>query len=262
MPILVSDVIARIRRVGLDAQPNTDFYNDQIDLIPAIDSSVKWLVSVINAAKANNKQTEEFMRELAICDVYQTDGYSRIKFDDSVWSIDAIAPLCKTAPNGVPVPVLPTDDFTSVKRIDRSFVSSNYSAARRTIEEVNQNRNNPMSPGYLPSGVSQSLLVEGSSLNITFGYHGFYDYIYPSASTSKGTQITILPEIPKKLCAVFYILNPAQITSVNDIIKFPVSLFNMLYEKSLQFVSYSQGDGTTIWQVTEMDINKLFKSAT
>lgn len=260
MPITAQSIVTRMRQVGLDAQPNTDYFDTTIDLLPAIDSAVKWLVTVCNAAKAQNKSTEEALRELAKCYIYRTNAYSRIIFENSVWSIDAVAPLCATTPNSNPIPAQPTSPFQSWKRTDLSFVRSYYSAYRKTIEEVNQNRLNPMSPGYFPPDEDSSILIEGSQYNITFCYVPSYDYIYPTVAA--GSYIEILPEIPQKLCAVFLTENPASVTSVNDIIKFPESLFNLVYEKALQFVSYSQGDQTSLYGVTDVDIARLVKYTT
>lgn len=258
MPIQAADIIARVRRVGLDAQPNTDYYDDNIDIIPAIDSAVKWLVSVINAARSQNKATDEAVRELAKVYIYRTSEQSRIIFEDSIWTIDSVAPLCTTIENGLaPLPV-PTSPFQSWKRNNLSFVRSYYSCFRKTIEEHNANRLNPMSPGFMPESLSQSQLTEGSKYNISFCYIPSYDYNY--INVAKGSYIEILPEIPYKNCAIFCIEQPSAVISANDTIRFPQSLFNILYEKTLQFISYSQGDGTSIWSVTENDISKLFKA--
>lgn len=258
MPITVQSIIDRMRRVGLDAQPNTDFYTDLEDLVPAIDSSVKWLVSVINKARSENKATDEVIRELTQARIYRTSSQSRIIFETDIWTIDAVAPLCDTITNGTPTPAVPASSFMSWSRTDLAFVRSYYSAFRKTIEETNQNRTNPFSPGFLPDNVTSSDLSEGSRLNITFCYVPSYDYIYPTVAA--GSYIEILPEIPNKLCAVFVVKNHPAITLASDTILFPVSLFNLVYEKALQFVSYSQGDDTNIWGVTGNDVSLLVKS--
>lgn len=258
MPILVQDVIDRMRNVGIDAQPNTDYYDDLLDLVPAIDSSVKWLISVINKARSENKATDEVVRELTQTRIYRTSLQSRIMFEDDLWTIDAVAPLCDTVDNTTNPPAPPASTFMSWYRSDLSFIRSYYSAYRKTIEETNQNRQNPFSPGFLPDGVTSSDLTEGSRLNITFCYVPSYDYIYPTVAA--GSYIEILPEIPNKLCAIFLVKNHPAITATGDTILFPVSLFNLVYEKALQFVSYSQGDNTDIWNVTANDVALLVKS--
>lgn len=258
MPISVQSVIDRMRNVGLDAQPNTDYYDDVLDLIPAIDSAVKWTVTVINKARSENKATDEIVRELSKSLIYKTSSQSRIIFEEAWWTIDAVQPLPDTISNGTPTPANPASPFMSLYRSDLSFVRSYYSAFRKTIEEAGQNRTNPFSPGFVPDSNTLFLLVEGSKLNITFGYVPSYDYIYPTVAA--GSYIEILPEIPNKLCAVFVIQNPAPVTAVGQTILFPVSIFNVIYEKALQFVSYVQGDDTTIWGVTDNDIAKLVKS--
>ena len=258
MSILVSDIISRMRNVGLDAQPNTDYYDDLEDLVPAIDSSVKWIVSVINKARSENKSTDEVLRELTQARIYRTNDQSRINFDSAIWTIDAVAPLPETIANTTNPPTPTTSGFQSLYRSDLSFVRSYYSAFRKTIEESNQNRMNPFSPGFMPEHLTQADLTVGSNLNITFCYVPSYDYIYPTVAA--GSYIEILPEIPQKLCAVFLVKNHPAVTATADTILFPVSIFNMVYETALQFVSYSQGDDTTIWGVTNNDVALLVKS--
>jgi hypothetical protein len=250
--ISAGTIISRLRNVGLDAQPNTDYFTDADDLLPAIDSSVKWIVAVINAAKAQNKATEEALRELSFCKVYVTSKQSRIEIEDSVWTIDAVCPLCETESNGGTPPTPPTDDFESYERTDLVYIGSGYQCYRKTIEEVNNNLSNPFSPGFTPNGANISV---GSNDNVTYAYIPSYNYNNPSSA--QGTFIEILPLLNKKLCAIFYVKNHPAIVSANDNILFPESAFNLIYEKALQFISYSQGDQTNIWGVTDKDINNL-----
>lgn len=258
MPILVTDLIARIRANGLDAQPDTDYYDDVKEIVPAIDSAQKWLVSIIDKIRSNNKDTDEVIRELTQTKVYTTSVLSRLIFDDTIWTIDAVVPLPVTASNGTTPPITPTDNYKSYENTDLMFVSSWYSAARKTIEESNENRNNPFSPGFSPPNIDLTLLVEGSNLNIDFMYVSSYGYNNPSTST--GSYIEIQPYLSRKKVALFLVMRPAAITATNQSLQFPTSMFNIVYEKALQFLSYSQGDQTTIWQVTEEDVKKLLAS--
>lgn len=263
MAIIAQDIVSRIQQVGLDAQPDTDYYSVQNEILPAIDSSVKWLMSVIQSARSKNKNTDEIVSELAQCLIFITSYQSRIQFDEikDWWTIDAVVPLPKVASNNLPPPVPPinANPFASTLRNDFVFLYSNYSAKRKTIEEANENRNNPFSSGYLPSNVNQSLLIGGSDLNIDFSY--LAPYIYNQDPSSPiAPFIEINPLIPNKECAVFVTKRPLPIISVNTSIPFPVTVFNVIYEKALQFLSYSQGDQTTIWEVTEQDIAKLINA--
>jgi len=260
MPILVSDIIARIRSNGLDAQPDTDYYSDTNEIIPAIDSAQKWLISLIDKSRSNNKDSDEVVKELASCRIFTTSSLSRIGIDDTIWTIDSIVPLPNTASNSKtpPTPPTPVAGFTaSYENTDLMFVNSWYSAARKSIEESNENRNNPFAPGFMPTNISQSLLVEGSSLNVDFMYVSPYSYQDP---VTTAFSIEIQPSIPLRKCAIFCIIKPTAVTSSTQSLQFPTSVFNIIYEKALQFLSYSQGDQTNIWQVTETDISKLLSS--
>lgn len=263
--ILVSDLISRIRKVGLDADPDTDYYNDDRDIIPAIDSSVKWLTSQINAAKAQNKNTQEIMRELSFAGVFQLSDKSRVMLPDSIWSIDAIWPLPITVQTPNIAPVVQTDTKVSVARPDKTHVSSSYAAYRKTVEEWSLQNDNPFQPGgWQVGGGNPALLVEGSNLNVVFGYLDPYTYsgypttVTPAAPTN--VEIEIAPAIPNKLVTLMYCKTPSLVALSTDKILFPTSAFDIIYIKALQYISYSQGDGTTIWQVTEQDVAKLFKS--
>ena len=57
-----------------------------------------------------------------------------------------------------------------------------------------------------------------------------------------------------------YVAVPAQVTLETDIIPFPSTLEDLIYEKSLNYVSRKQGDGTNIFSVTDRDINNLLTS--
>lgn len=258
MPILVSDIVSRIQANGLDAQPDTGYYSVPTEIIPAIDSAQKWLVSAVDKLRSNNKDTDEVIKELASSRVFTTSVLSRIVFDDSIWTIDAVQPLPATASNGTTPPTPPTDQYASYENTDLMFVSSWYSASRKTIEEAGENRNNPFAGGFQPPNIPANTLVEGSSLNVDFMYVAPYAYTNPSTST--GFYIEIQPYIPRKKCAIFCILKPIAITQTNQSLQFPTSMFNLVYEKALQFLSYSQGDQTNIWEVTDNDIQTLLNS--
>lgn len=256
--IVASEIVSRVQQVGLDAQPDTDYYSVNNEIIPAIDSAVKWVTSVVQKARSNNKKTDEVVAELQLCYIWRTNIQSRITINVSqVWTIDAVAPLPATVSNGGAIPPNPPDQFACVLRSDLNFGSSNYFAKRKTIEEVD--RNNPMSAGYMPPSIASSALVEGSNLNLDFGYIPSYKYDQ-NLLNAQAPFIEIVPSIPQKLCALFFTEIPAKVVATTDVIKYPAPLFNMIYEKTLQFLSYSQGDGTTIWEVTDDDISMLLNS--
>ena len=91
MPIPAQQVIDRVRQVGLDAE-GADYYDDVIDIIPAINASLEWLTAVISAAFGQKKMGEEVFQDLVQARVFQTSDFSRIFFNSTdlgheVWTI-------------------------------------------------------------------------------------------------------------------------------------------------------------------------------
>lgn len=248
-------------RSALDAQPDSGYYDSTFDFIPSIDSACKWIFSIIVASKSRSKRAAEILREAQFNYIYVTNIQSRIMIEGAIWSIDAVFPLPFTISNGQPTPPPPLDDFESYVRTDLVYQYSNYSAYRKTVEQTGENRNNPFSPGYNPPTISQSQLVEGSNLNIDFCYIEPYSYNTQQENPmDKRGYIEIQPFIPKKMCAVAYTINPNPILGTGTNINLPDSAFLLIVEKALSFLSYQQGDKTTLYQVTEVDIQRVLSS--
>ena len=77
MPIPAQQVIDRVRQVGLDAE-GADYYDDVIDIIPAINASIEWLTAIISAAFGQKKMGEEVFQDLLQARVFQASNFSRI----------------------------------------------------------------------------------------------------------------------------------------------------------------------------------------
>lgn len=252
--ILVSDIIFRIR-TRLDAV-GSGYYDDTDDLIPAIQSSIEWLVSLINANMSDKKISEESLRELRVAVVFQTSENSRINIDETFWTIEAVYPLPLTSPNNPPVISPNPHPEESLVRDDLLHIRSSYSAKRMTLEEWAENEKNPFAAGNTVKDCC--VLTHGSDCNIKFGYLNPLEY---RATTNFATtrDLEVRPYIPNKLCTLFYVENPDKIEETTDEIRFPISLFEIITDKALQFVSYKQGDGTSIWEVSGADVNQLVK---
>ena len=70
MPILGQDMASQMR-FALDAE-GADHYDDALDIIPAINSAVRWLENVINIALGEKKIGEEIFQDLTTAGVFQT----------------------------------------------------------------------------------------------------------------------------------------------------------------------------------------------
>ena len=91
MPIPAQQVIDRARQVGLDAE-GADYYDDIIDIIPAINASIEWLTAIISAAFGQKKMGEEVFQDLVQARVFQPSNFSRVFLNSAdlgheVWTI-------------------------------------------------------------------------------------------------------------------------------------------------------------------------------
>jgi hypothetical protein len=237
---------------ALDAE-NSDHYTNALDYIPAINSAMKWLTSVVNMAIGQDKIGEEFFREISYSGVFQTNNHSRISlntFPNEVWTILAINPLPITSPSGITPPVT-TDNTLSYFRPDFIHVRADFSCKRLGIEEWANNRQNPFESGYEGDAICGDLVR--------------YAYLNPinHHNTNLGTravEVEIRPSIPNKLATVFWAKKPTDIVNITDNIEFPNSVRQLLFDKSLNYISYKQGDQTNLFSVTEKDIQLLLNN--
>lgn len=252
MPILAQDVADQLR-FALDAE-DSDHYSDTLDIIPAINAAVKWSVGIINIALGEKKISEESLSDISIARVMQTSKDSRIEIEtipDEVWTILAIYPLPTTDSTGnaaVPQP----DLKASVHRSDLYHVSSNYDAKRLTAEQWNINRNNPFAAGNIVQSDDCPELLDYAYLNPI-------KYFKETGATSV-KDIEIRPYIVNGLVTVVYAKKPDEISDLGDSIELPSSLFQIIFNKSLAYIAYKQGDGTNLDSISKDDINQLIQT--
>ena len=252
MSILVQDVVSRLRS-ALDAE-GADHYDDIRDFIPAVNSSVNWLISVINATLGHKKLGEEVFRELKVVEVHWTSRDSRISFNSmqfEPWTITAIYPKCDTGLTGA-APLSPSNsEIESVRRTDLYYKSSAHSCKRLTIEEWATNKNNPFEAGY-----------DGENLCEWATSYAYLDPLHYAQADGVATdaEVEIRPSVASENVTIFYIKKPTPISSVTDIIEFPDSVFSLIFNKALQYIAYKQGDGTSAYTVSAQDIGLLINT--
>lgn len=246
--ISVQTIVDRIES-PLDAE-GSDRYRFDNDYKPAINQSVEWLISVFNKAFADKKLTEENLRDLIRTVVYQTSLYSRVKIDNAgmnaaVWSLLKVNPEPVVYPSTATVNVL-TNDFDSQFRNDVSFIKSDFSAKRLTSEQWEDKNKNIFQAGNL-------------TLSNDFKQYAYLDYSNYSSTayTVDGPEIEINPEIPNQFVGIQFLKYPTQIALITDNVEFPESLTNLVVQKSLNFISFKQGDQTNLYAVTSRDVQTL-----
>jgi len=256
MPISTQDVRDQML-FALDAE-GSDYYDDDRDIIPAINASIKWLTNVVNMALGKNKSAEEVFRDISIVKVFQTSEDSRISLDvfpDPVWTILAVYPLPETKSTTVAAGTPPVTTKNSIHRPDLYHVSSEFSCKRLTSEEWIDNKRNPFEAGYI--GISPTCT---DLLDYAYLPPKNYDPVNPANDISK--EIEVRPIVNQGLITVEYVKQPTVIAILADDIDFPETTFQMIFDKALQYIAYKQGDQTNLYTVTAQDINALINAIT
>ena len=238
---------------ALDAEGSDRYLFDE-DYKPSIDYAIEWMTTALNDAFSSKKVSAEYLVDLLKVRVFQTSDFSRLQFDpaqmggDVVWSVLAIHPEAKCYPTNSIITTLPHE---SIVRNDIVFLSSDYSAKRLTFEQWQQNKQNVF-------------LAGNETLKVSFKEYAYLDYAkYETTSQQYPVnipEIEIRPSAKKQLVGVRYLKKPDLPTSISDSVEFPESMTNMIVEKALNWISYKQGDNTTLYLVTERDLQKLIST--
>lgn len=251
MPIPAQD-IANAMRAQLDAE-GADHYKDQLDIIPAINNAVRWLESVVNSTLGQKKPGEEIFRDLTYADVFTTSQYSRVSLEDfrfEVWTINSVEVLPTTSVTGAAAPAM-TNPKKSYYRPDLFHVSATKYTKRLTVEEWTINRGNPFMPGYEGDAICDGI-KEYAYLNpVTYN---------PDNTVAIAKEIEVRPALNQQLVTVFYAKKPDEITALTDDVEFPYTVFQLLLAKALAYIAVKQGDETTLWTVSQADINQLLQT--
>ena len=144
-------------------------------------------------------------------------------------------------------PALP-NDYTSLFIPTVSYIKSQYTASLMSLEKWNENANNIFEAG------NSVLLQDGLK---SYAYKTTVDY--SSSSYLQSKEIEIRPEVPGQFVAITYLKTPDNINLITDEIEFPDSITTLIVRKSLNFLATKQGDKTTLFGITENDVNSLLK---
>lgn len=232
----------------LDAEGSDRYLFDQ-DFKPAINLTKDWVVAVFNKAFADKKLSEENLKELIKTNVWSTSAYSRVNIDPAnanIWSILSVIPKPTVHPDTA-TPTVGAQPYDSNFEPDVSYVKSDFSAKRLTVEEWNENKNNIFEAGNIIPTVSFT----------EYAYLSQGDYSSTSYTSDK--EIEVRPEIPNEFVAITYLKYPTEITLVGDNLEFPETLTDLIVNKVLNYVSFKQGDRTNLFSVTGQEVATLVK---
>lgn len=244
--ILVQDLRDQLL-FALDAE-GSDHYRDDLDIIPAINASTRWLTTLINTAYGQNKISEEFFRELSYSGVFRASDASRVSlnvFPSEVWTILAIyvKPTTESI-SGIPTTATP-DDKQSYFLPEKLHLSAELDCKRLTLEEWARNKKNPFEHGYDGAEICDNLKL--------YAYLSPINYRLQTVMN----EIEIRPNIGNEEVTIFWAKKPDVVTSMTDTIDFPSSTFQLLFDKALNYISYKQGDNTNLFAVSSADIQQL-----
>lgn len=238
---------------ALDAE-GSDHYRDDLDYIPAINAAMKWATNLVSVAYGQNKISEEFFRDISYSGVFKTNNNSRVSlsiFPSEVWTILAIYvdPTIEDISN-VPTPT--PDTKRSYYLSEYVHVSANLDCKRLSIEEWAKNKENPFEAGYGGNQICESLR--------RYAYLSPINYRPASAQSQYNQELEIRPKLVNKNVTVFWAKKPDQITSLAQYVDFPSSMFQVLFDKALNYIAYKQGDQTNLYTVSSTDIQQLVTS--
>ena len=73
-------------------------------------------------------------------------------------------------------------------------------------------------------------------------------------------DIEVRPYIDKGLVTVVYAKTPTPIADLNGDIELPESVFQVVFNKALQYIAYKQGDGTNLDDISTKDVQSLIQT--
>lgn len=253
MAISVSNIVNEVKNIGLDAE-GSDYYTFDRDFKDAINIAVKWLVAVINAAYGQGKLGEEIFQDITYARVFQTNQYSRVFFDTTllgheVWTILSVNPSLTLIPSTATISAVAAEE--SLYRDDVSIDKLSGSGAKRmTIEEWGSNIGNPFAAGY----------DHGCGDLTSYAFVTRTNYESTGYSPSVVSEVEVRPVLNKQFLGIYYVAVPDTINTETDTVPFPATLESLLFNKTQNLISRKQGDNTTIYQVSNSDINLLLQA--
>lgn len=276
--ILLKDIEDYIRRIGLDAE-GSDRYLREIDVIPAINASVQWLVGVLSSVMGKDKFVEERLSDLHMTRIWQTSSLARFNIEEdlcgfSIWTITRIAvmprvymPLFKSA--GLPPTYqLQINPYLGQSLNNKPFVRVHFSTGESL--KPHQSTFRP-ELSYVRGGRNASRVVEEQSSENPFvpGFEHVEDFTsygyraYDNFNTTIGGYVLSTPKeievMPggRMLVAMSFIRIPEQIplTATDTYeIPFPMSMMELIAQKALNYIAIKQGDQTTVFNVSIQDV--------
>jgi len=254
--IQAQEIVTRVL-AELDAE-GSDRYDWELDFRPAINNTKEWLVAMYNKLFADNKLTEESLRELTWTGMWKLSNKSRFAFNTTdvgrhLWSIVAIYPKAEYITKSGAA-VLTDEDYGQYDA-ERAFTRSKYSAKRVTAEERQQAYINPFAAG------SDVFVCEDL---LTYAYVNFQDYhgeVYDPDGGTIQAEVELIPALDNEYVAMTYLSYPEDVVDITDTIRFPDAMSNLFVQKVANMIAIKE-DAQELRAYTEQELNQLVQLMT
>ena len=230
-------------------------YLFDVDGIPAINAGVRSILGQISVLLAENKASEESVRETIYEQVYQTNNYGRIRLDESAGTVfQVLACRCEFTTIPSAAVVNPGPDYQSELRADVARNSQGRATKRYTQEQTAKLLNSSFAMGSEALAANDSLreygyCIIGNLTSSTYTPGGWEIEFYPKSRTQN------------VFVAVSVLRTPQPVTVLASQIPLPSSLIDLVTDKALEVISWKQGDQTTLYSVTNQAIQERLRSA-
>lgn len=253
----------------LDAE-GSDYYLDQLDIVPALNSGMDDLLQKIGVVIGTKKYSEESLRGIIQTRIYQPSIYSRINVDAVTTAWGIISVMVNPV---IAIPPAPISVWTpiSVPNADQSavqptyiYVSGGQGCRRLNSQEWVSNETNPLLDGYVPTAADTSYAKANNlPVNLSYAYLSHIDNL-STIDSAMPYEITIRPAITSTTpVAITSIKYPTRVTypALNPVDFSPVFL-RAIVKSTLQQISIKQGDKTNLWGVSQQEVNEIMQSLT
>jgi len=235
MSILASDVFAQIR-AQLD-DDYSDRYKEAQDLVPAVNAAVRYLVQVLNFAFEQKRLAPEALRELIRVEIVPVTGTGNVRKANitaaglSIWTVLGVEPS----------PVVYEETSTTAAPEDYWEIK-NKLADRLTLEEWQEQSEDPFSAGSL---------IAIPSVFVRAGYIGpgrYFDAVNDYIMIRPGSLFT------EAFAGIWYLKNPTAVASGSSQIEFPQSVFNLIVDKSLNYIARQHSPEDKLGPITDKEV--------
>lgn len=242
--IAAADLFTAIRS-QLD-DDNSGRYTDNTaaaDLPSAVNAAIRYLITVFNVAFEQKKAAPESLRELLRIKIIPVTGSGNVKkadvtdTSDDIWTIVGVE---------VDPEVLDMDTFSTTPAPDIFITSASKFAKRLTIEQWSESSVDPFSRGSIQTIPSEFVRTAYLGPGRYMGNNDIYIFIRPSIAFVNSNNI-----------ALWYLDNPSEVTSSSSDVEFPMSMFNFIVDKALNYISRQQGPESKLGPVTDKDVTQL-----